>query len=90
MMRSMPKVSSAARNGGSLKIPLVVSQGAANRPRQMLDVERGDLVNARQHHRQHFTHVADDEPQPRVPIQRPSKHHAKHVDRRLRMPSPRR
>jgi hypothetical protein len=90
MMRSMPKVSSAARNGGSLKIPLVVSEGAANRPRQMLDVERGDLVNARQHHRQHFTHVADDEPQPRVPIQRPRKHHAKHVDRRLRMPSPRR
>ena len=25
---------------------------------------------------------------PRMPIQRPSKHHAKHVDRRLRVPSP--
>jgi hypothetical protein len=63
MMRSMPKVCSAARNGGSLKMPLVVSQTWSRMARLMgrfrcSDVECGDLVHARQHHRQHFSRMA--------------------------------
>ena len=68
-MRSMPKVCSAARNGGSAEDaaggdPDLVEDGAADRPLQVVDVEREHLVDASQHHRQHFAHVADDELEP--------------------------
>ena len=92
-MRSIPKVSSAARNGGSVKMPAgrepdLIEDGAADRPRKMIDVERKHLVGARHHHRQHLAHVADDEFQPPMPVERTRQDQAQDLNGGLRMPAP--
>ena len=92
-MRSMPKVCSAAMNGGWLKMPLVVIQTCsmmvlAGQALEMPDVGHRHVVEPRQHHRQHLAHVADDHLQLGMLVERAGEHHAQDVDRDLRMPAP--
>ena len=92
-MRSMPNVCSAAMNGGWLKMPLVVIQTCStmvwlgSRFRWPISARRS-VVEARQHHRQHLAHVTDDHLELGMLVERPGHHHAKDVDRHLRMPAP--
>ena len=58
------------------------------RPLEMVDVQRRGLVDARHHHRQHLAHVADDELELGMLVERAGEHHAEQMDRGLRMPAP--
>ena len=93
-MRSAPKVISAAVKGASEKKPLVVIQTWSRMVRltvrdRCVDGMRAEHRVATVHHRrQAFAHVADDDLQLAMTVERAGKHQPQRVDRDLLMPAP--
>src|SRR6516162_11521606 len=87
MMRSIPKVRSAVKNAAGGE-PDLIEDGSCDRTLEMNDVVGEDLIDLRHHHRQHFSHMADYDSQPRVTVERSGDHHAKKMHRSFRVPAP--
>ncbi len=92
-MWSMPKVCSAAENrrlveDAAGRDPDLIEDGLRDRALEMADVVFEHLIGARHHHRQHLAHVADDDLEFWMPVERAGDHHAQHMHRGFRMPAP--